>query len=205
MLRKNQIRLCFTDEQENQLKQVNDRLHRFNYFGRRELQGILHRDLSSGEYRTAGDSLGTLAFRMNSELRCFQEILKFGRQQQPDLVVVHFDLHDDISAEKGMKEADAIPVALRPQPALLAEISSLLAVIDHVQEWASSYAPVQGSRLNAFFRQITRLKFAVLKQQQHFQAFTHSSNIRVEFRYDDLEEPPVTTNCDKSMEIDRNC
>ena len=206
MLRKNQRPFNFTTGQVHQLKQIDHGFRQFNRIARAHLRRIKHLDLNPRQYYEAGESLEMVTTRMTSSLRFRQEIVRVGQQQQPLLIVMHFCMLCDCCSERRrLTERDEDETgreALKPDPAHLAEIDSLLVLTSQIEELVSTRSTLRRASLNTFLRQISCFRLAVLKQRRHYQATTLPGTIQVEFEDEDPNGPNICADCHCSMEID---
>ena len=207
MLRTNQRPFYFTDTQVQELKRTNDTVRKLNRIARGELRRIGQLGLTPRQHREAGESLGIVAIRMTSVLRFRQEILTAGRQQQPLRIVVRFVMRcRDCSEREQLRvhdEYETAREALKQDPAHQTEITSLLELTSRIEELVSTRSTLRGAPLNAFFRQVSRFRLAVLKQQRDFQATALRQTPEIV-----VEEPDENPNgdlcdeCHKPMETD---
>jgi hypothetical protein len=149
-----------------------------------------------------------VATRMTSALRFRQEILTAGRQQQPLRIVLRFGMQC-----RNCSEREQLPVhdddettreALKQDPAHQTEITSLLELTSRIEELVSTRSTLRGAPLNAFFRQVSRFRRAVLKQQRDFQAtaLRQTTEIEIEHQDEDPNGLDICDECHKPMEID---
>jgi len=167
MLLKKNRPFFFTDQQTAQLRSTNGTLRQLNRHARRELQGI-GADLTDKQYRDAGLLLGKLATRMISVLRFREDVLNFGRQQQPtDVKVVFSVVCNDCSMPARNREdapnSDQPPEA---DPAHFPELDSLVEIAHNVGErvWLC-FEP--RTPPDPFLVGLKRLTDALLKQRRH--------------------------------------
>ena len=198
---KNQRPSNFTTGQVQQLEHSRHNLRELNRIARDELRRIGHIDPTPRQCSEASDSLRIVTTQMNLAVRCCQEILKAGGEQQPSLIIVSFGMlcNQCSESEKLRKHDDAeiARKALKPDPAHQTEVASLLKLTNRIEEivWTRSRfrrAPP------AFITAIGRFRLTVLRQQHQLQAAAgQDTAIQVE-----LDDSNNCGNCHKSMEID---
>jgi hypothetical protein len=187
MIRKNQRPLYFTDSQLQQLRRNTDSLRKLNRVALGALRrvGSVVTDL---EYRDAGDSFSMVASRMGTLLRVRRELLAAGREQLPQRIEVIFGGKCDACWENGpfrkLDDPAADPrEALEPDPAHLSETEALLDLAMRTEERVSVRRESRRAPLRAFFLGISRLTWAVLRQQRELReaAFKHVPEIKVAY------------------------
>jgi hypothetical protein len=172
MPRKNQRRSSLTSWQVQQLKPIVRSLRELNRDALRELRRIDYTGLTRTQYREAGDLFGTVATRMISALRFFQETLKAEEPQQQFCLNVGFvtpcvhTLHRPETEQLAGHDDEAQREALTLLPAHHADIASLLELTNSIEKRVSRRPMLRGVSLNKFFVGINRLRLAVLRQQQ---------------------------------------
>jgi hypothetical protein len=208
MLRTNQRPFYFTDTQVQQLKRTNDTVRKLNRIARGELRRIGQLGVTPRQHREAGESLGTIATRMTSVLQFRQGILTAGRQQQPLRIVVRVGMLCHHCSERGQlpvrDDDETTREALKQDPAHQSEITSLLELTSRIEELVSTRSTLRGAPLNAFFRQVSRFRRAVLKQQRDFQAtaLRQTTEIEIEVQDEDQIGLDICDECHKPMEIE---
>lgn len=204
MLRKDQRPFCFTDSQVQQLNRISHKLRKLNRSAKDQLRWLGRPSQTTGQCREASESLGNIATQMTSALRFRQQILRIGRQQQPDLLVVRYILScDHLPSNPTPTELDDSGTprkAMKPDPAHQTELQSLLELTSRIEDLVSTRSTLRGATLNAFFRRISRLRLAVLIQQEALEALADEQPFKVEF---EDEGPDDCPECAKSLSIDR--
>jgi len=205
LIRQNQRPFNFADFQVQQLERINHHLRKLNRTACGELRRVAYVGPST-RYREVGNSLEIIAIQMFSALRFRQGVLIAGRQQQPTLLVIRFGTQCvHCSKNEHGRHVDNRPAAcvvLELDHAHEQEIDSLLELARRTEEAVSARCESRGTRPIKFFRGISRLTSAVLRQQRdlHETAFKHPPEIKVEF--DDADGPDICMDCHKPMEID---
>src|SRR2546423_1737095 len=167
MLRKEDRPFFFTEPQKALLRNRNIALQRLNRKARRELRRIGWFTLTHKQYREAGLILRQLATRMKSVVRFREEILDFGREQQPtrtQLVIAIVCGDCPITGDEPrdpLTDSDQIP-----------EINSThLPELESLVEFTQKMGDRLWSRLrippDVFVSGLKRLTDALLKQRRH--------------------------------------
>jgi hypothetical protein len=207
MLRKNQRPFGLTSWQVQQLKRISQRLRKLNRAAHRELRRIRRTDLTSTQYREAGDLFGTIATRMIGALRFHHEVLKAEQEQKPLRLRVRFITpcvhYVDRSESKqltGQGDDEAEREALKLDPAHQGEIISLLELTNSIEDLVSRRSMLRGVPLNAFFRGISRFRSAVLQQQQYLLAT--APQLVPLFELQVADGPEICIDCLNAKEVD---
>jgi hypothetical protein len=203
MLRKDQRPFCFTDSQVQELNRINYKLRKLNRSAHDQLRWLGRPSLTTGQYREASESLGNIATQMTSALRFRRQILRTGREQQPSVFVVRYvPSCDHLPSNPTLTELDDSGTprkAMKPDPAHQTELKSLLEFTSRIEDLVFTRSTVRGATLNAFFRGISRLRLAVLIQQEALEALADEQPFKVEF---EDEGPNGCPDCAKSLSID---
>jgi hypothetical protein len=186
MLSKNQRPVYFTDGQLQQLRRNTDSLRKLNRVALGALRRIGYTVVTDSEYRDAGDSFSMVASRMGTLLRVRRELLAAGREQLPQRIEVIFGGKCDACWENGpfrkLDDPAADPrEALEPDPAHLSETEALLDLAMRTEGRVSVRRESRRAPLRAFFLGISRLTWAVLRQQRELReaAFKHVPETKV--------------------------
>jgi hypothetical protein len=200
MILKNFASQRFTDLEIRQLKSIDSTLRKFDHDAHTELRRIGQLNLTPRQCRQAGEALATVATRLTFALRYRQEILTAGRHQRFDKIVVRFgtlcdcpDNQPPPANDDGNEVADE---ELDENFDTQVEIKFLLELATQIEERLWTRSTLSGAPLSLFFRQINRLKVALLKQQKDLEARIRTPMTKIEVVYDRHE-------CGgKSLEID---
>ena len=203
MLRKYQSPLVFTQWQLQQIKNTNRKLRELNRDAFRELQRIGYPGLTTARYRVAGHSLRIVALRMISALEFLQHILIADREQQRiRLRVIYVTPCDCRDRNRPLTRSDDdeanSPEALKQDPELQREIDNLLDLAPRTEELVLARHKSRSSALPlAFLVGMSRLKCAVLQQQQQWRAMGLQPAPAVEVEYD--HGPEICPSCHKVL------
>ncbi len=206
MTRQNQGPINFTDDQEQQLKRIINKLRKLNRDANRELRRLVGTDLTHTQCSKGGDILRIIAIQMISALRVRQGILIAGRRQQPTLIVIGFGLRcDRCSTNMHVGPDDDEPATcevLKLDPAHVKEIDSLLELARRTEERVSARCESRGMYPIELFRVFSSLTSAILRQQRNLRdtAFKQTPKIKVES--DDSGGPDICMDCQRPMEVD---
>jgi hypothetical protein len=207
MIRKNQRPFNFTDWQVQQLNRTNYTMRQLNRIARDVLRRIGHLYLTPRQYREAVTSLATVTIRMTSALQFREAILTAARQQQLQLIVLHFGSSESEELTAHDDDETACEV-LKQHPAHQTEIASLLELTSRIEELVSTRSTLRRASLNAFFQRVSRFRLAVLKQQRDLQATSarQTTEIKLEYEHEFEDEDPngfgICDDCHKSIKID---
>jgi hypothetical protein len=124
--------------------------------------------LNIRQWRQVGESLGTVAIRLTFALRCRQEILTAGRRRRYAKIIVRlgtaYDYPDDQPPTPHDEENVVRDEGEDEHFQRQAEVQALLELANQVEDIVSMYSSLRNMALSVFFRQLNRLKIALLKQ-----------------------------------------
>jgi hypothetical protein len=164
LLRKNPG--CFTVWQLRQLERIDFRLGKLH----REAHGILQRakdlHLTIRQWREIGELLGTVATRLTFALRCREEILSAGRRQKYKKIIVRLGTYEYPNDEPPKPHEDDNEIKDEEDEKNFESqnrVQALLELASLIEDFISEHPTLRGVVLGVIFRQINRLKVALLK------------------------------------------
>jgi hypothetical protein len=203
VLRKYQSPLLFTQWQLQQIKNTNRKLRDLNRDAFRELQRVGYPGLTTARCRVAGHSLRIVALRMISALEFLQHMLIADQEQQTIRVRVRFVTPCDCcEGNRQLTRSDDDEAnsreALKQDPDLQTEIDNLLGLAHRTEELVLARHKSRGSALPlAFLVGMSRLKCAVLQQQQQLRAMGLQPGPAIEVEFD--HGPEICPSCHKVL------
>ena len=164
----------FTDLELRQLASIDSAQRKLDHDAHTELRRIGDLNLTPWQCRHAGEALATVATRLTFALRYRQEILTAGRRRPFDKIVVRIGTLCDCPDNQPLKAHDdkdetadeELDQNLEDQ----AEINRLLELATQIEEQSWTRSALRGAPLSIFFRQLNRLKLALLKQKEDLEA-----------------------------------
>jgi hypothetical protein len=188
MLRKNPG--CFTNWQLRQLEKIDSRLGKLD----RETHGILRSakdlKLNCRQWRQVGEVLGTIALRFTFALRCRQEILAAGRRQRYSKIIVRLGTHcypDEQSPTPHEDDNEIQDDEDDKNFQSQVRVRALLELANLIEEF-SEHSTLRGVALGVFFRQLNRLKTALLKHLIDLEGRIQTPMTKIEV---DLGDKPI--------------
>ncbi len=177
----------FSEQQLQQLKDTNDRLHKLNLEVCRQLRRTGSLNLTRKHYTEAADSFGILAMQMNFVVRFRERIMTDASEQEPDVIrVVFSDYCECCSEGKRLAEPDDRPdrpEALKQDPGWMMEIDRLLELGQRIAERVSARSMSGATLSKAFFTALTRLTNALLGQRRHLRKTAPEPRTKIEVDY----------------------
>jgi hypothetical protein len=188
MILKNSGSQRFTDLELRQLASIDSAQRKLDHDAHTELRCIGELNLTPRQCRQAGEALATVATRLTFALRHRQEILAAARRRPFDKVVVRIgtlcDCPDNQPLPAHDHENETADEELDQNLEDQAEINRLLELATQIEEQSWTRSGLRGARLSIFFRQINRLKLALLNQKKDLEDRIRTPQTQIEVVFD---------------------